>query len=45
MIVVEDIENLNTINKRVPIAGNSNFTENEKRRGSKGIMINLQAQG
>ena len=24
--VVEDIENLNTINKRVPIAGNSNFT-------------------
>ena len=53
---VEDIENLNTINKIVPIAANSNFSQGssisgvvshkmKKERGPKGIMINLLAQG
>ena len=52
--VVEDIENLNTINKIVPIAGNSNFSQgpsisgvvsHKMKSGLKGIMINVQAQG
>ena len=56
LFVVEDIENLNTIYKIVPIAGNSNFSQGpsisgvvshkmKKKRGPTGIMINLLAQG
>ena len=54
--VVEDVENLKTINKIVPIATNSNSSQgprisgvaSHKMKGDsvlKSIMINLQAQG
>ena len=54
--VVEDVENLKTINKIVPIAVNSNYSQGPRISGVvsckmkrdsvlKGIIINLQAQG
>ena len=54
--VVEDVENLKTINKIVPIAVNSNSSQGPRISGvvshkikrdsvSKSTMINLQAQG
>ena len=54
--VVEDVENLKTINKRVPVAANTNSSQaprisgvvsHKMKRGSVPIstMINLQAQG
>ena len=54
--VIEDVENLKTINKIVPIAANSNSSQGPRISGvvsykmkrdgvSKSTMINLQAQG